>query len=97
MKVQASLSVSAILSRTIMTDSRRRHRAEVDSRSSCTRLFFVVMIPMLCSLQLHTAHSLTNASDINTYSESPQCTACAVNSGIWCPKTRCEAAHIFKP
>ncbi len=50
MNVQASRSVSAILSRTATTARRRRQNAAVDSRSSCTRLFFVVITPMLYSL-----------------------------------------------
>ncbi len=50
MNVQASRSVSAIFSRTATTARRRRQNAAVDSRSSCTRLFFVVMTPMLYSL-----------------------------------------------
>ena len=50
MNVQASRSVSAIFSRTATTARRRRQNAAVDSRSSCTRLFFVAITPMLYSL-----------------------------------------------
>ena len=51
MRVQASFRVSAIFKRTMTTDSRRRQKADVDSFSSCTRLFFVVMMPMAYSLR----------------------------------------------
>eukprot|EP00955_Chlamydomonas_euryale_P066700 359620-Chlamydomonas_euryale.AAC.6 len=49
--VHASFSVSAILSRTITTESRRRQNALAASFSVCTRLFFVGMTPMLSSLR----------------------------------------------
>lgn len=51
MKVQASRSVSAIFKRTMTTDKRRRQKDDVDSFSSCTRLFLVEMTPMAYSLR----------------------------------------------
>ena len=51
MNVQASRRVSAIFSRTATTARRRLQNAAVDSRSSCTRLFFVVITPILYSLR----------------------------------------------
>ena len=46
MSVQASFRVSAIFKRTMTTESRLRQKADVESFSSCTRLFLVVMTPM---------------------------------------------------
>ncbi len=51
MKVTASLMVSAILSRTITTASRLLQKDDVESFSTCARLFFVGSIPMLYSLE----------------------------------------------
>ena len=51
MKVAASRSVSDIFKRTITTARRRRQKDAVDSFSSCTRLFLVVMTPMAYSLR----------------------------------------------
>lgn len=43
--------VSDIFKRTSTTARRRRQKDAVESLSSCTRLFFVVMIPLAYSLQ----------------------------------------------
>jgi hypothetical protein len=51
MNVTASRSVSLIFRRTMTTDRRRRQKEAVDRRSSCTRLFLVVITPIPCSLE----------------------------------------------
>ena len=51
MKVQASRSVCDILRRTMTTARRRRQKDAVDSFSSCTRLFFVVITPIAYNLR----------------------------------------------
>ena len=50
MNWQASFMVSDIFRRTRTTDSLRLQNDAVDSFSSCTKLFFVVMTPMAYSL-----------------------------------------------
>lgn len=56
MNVQASLSVSDILKRTITTDNRRLQKLAVESFSNWTKLFLVVMTPM--AYNLHIAQDL---------------------------------------
>jgi hypothetical protein len=84
MKVHASLNVSAIFNRTMTTDTRRLQKAAVASWSHCTKLFFVGITPMLCSLQqvAWVQHTMVGAESVQVHQSGAPDIASAITGMI---------------
>ena len=72
MNLQASFRFSDIFNRTITTASRLLQKDAVDSFSSCTRLFFVVMTPIEYNLQVIDIHAQYAHAGPRPHPLSPQ-------------------------